>query len=283
MKKFLTGILAFAFVLASFAPPTLAEETPAPDPLSAEAAESASSPAADETPLQIVQLTIDTVTAASGGEAKVALSIANGNGVDSLECNINYNPNALKITRIEPGVTFPAEYCIPNANEAGRVRLATACALGLDNEQGTVIILHCKLTGDAGSAITLSDVRVTTVGAEYVQSKAYVGITDGGVTVGNGPLPQSAVTPWIPETPIPPATPTPEPTAPPEPEVYVTPAPSATPEPEPEPEQPSMLPYVIAGVIAVLLAAGIVILLVSSSNHKKKSKRKKKSAGKPRK
>lgn len=284
MKKPLACVWVFALLFCAFISFAHAEETPVPDALATETASAASAEDAGEATEQIVQLAVDVVSAEHDGETTVALSIANGNGVDSLECNLNYNAAAMTVTRVEPGDTFPAEYCITNTNEAGRVRLATACAFGLDNASGTVILLHCKLTGNAGSAITLSDVRATTVGAEYMQSRAYVGITDGGVTVGGGALPQSIVTPFIPETPVPPATFTPVPTDAPTPEIVETPVPAAadTPEPAPEQEKTSMLPYVLAGVIAILLAAGIVILLVSSSN-KKKRKKKRKTAGKPRK
>lgn len=286
MKRLLAGILIIALSISALTQIALAEEAdtaatsvPAPaDPAVGDAPATVSDESAAP---EIVRLIVETVSAEADGEATVALRIENGNGVDSLQCNLNYNGNAMAVKRVEAGVTFPAEYCVTNTKEAGRVRLAAACAFGLDNENGNVIVLHCKLNGESGSAVTITDAIVSTVGADYVQSPAYVSIVDGGVSVGGGALPPSAVTPWIPETPPPPETPTPVPTEEPAPAVLDTPAPVMTPEPEAVLEKkPSMLPYAIAGVLAVLLAAGIVILLVSSSN---KKKRRKKNGGKKRK
>lgn len=276
MKRSLAGILILSLLLCCAAPLTHAEQTPTPEPMPADALDAPSVPISDaaEPDIPLVHIGVEAVPADASGEAQVALTIENGNGVDSLQCNLNYNGDAMTVKSVTAGVTFPAEYCVTNLNEKGRVRLAAACALGLDNENGTVVILHCKLTGDAGSAITLSDVIVTTVGAEYVQSKAYVTIADGGVTASGGTLAQSGATPWIPETPEPPATPAPPPTEAPAPAVVEAPAATAEPTPEPAPEAPSMRPYIIAGVLAVLLAAGLVILLVGSRNKKKRRRKK---------
>ena len=286
MKRLLAGILAvllsiLALTQIAFAEGEDAAVTSTPEPV-ADAADAAPAPISDAADTaELVRLVVETVSAEANGEATVALRIENGNGVDSLQCNLNYNGNAVAVKRVEAGVTFPAEYCIANTKEAGRVRIAAACAFGLDNENGDVVVLHIKLNGESGSAVTITDAIVTTVGADYAQFPAYVEIVDGGVAVGGGALPASAVTPWIPETPVPPATPTLTPTEAPAPAVIDTPEPVTTPEPEATPEKkPSMLPYAIAGVLTVLLAAGIVILLVSSSN---KKKRRKKNGGKKRK
>lgn len=226
---------------------------------------------------QIVSVAVATVEGAKGDAVELPVSIDNCAGVDSFQCNLNYDAAALKIVSVTPGTVFPAEYCVTNVNEAGRVRVAAIDATGL-SEGGDMLLLSCRVLADGGCAVTISEALVTTVDADYTQVKAYVSVTDGGIAAG-GTLPAPAATPWIPETPPPTPSPTPEPTAQPE-VVAVTDAPSdATPAPTfvPEPATASnLLPYIIVGVLSVLIAAAIVIVLVSSAGKKRRRKKRRK-------
>lgn len=229
-----------------------------------------------------VEISVATVNAPAGGQATVDVAFEACDHVDSLQFNLNYDPSALSVSAVVPGTVFPAEYCVTNANESGRIRVACASALGLSAEDGGVLLsVTFNVLGSAGSAVTLSDVAVTVVDAEYVQSAAYLLSSDGGVTVDGGPLPAPVVTPWVAPTPIPTPSPTPEPTAVPTIAAFADSVAEPTPAPTPEPASASgpMLPYLIVGIFAVLAIAAIVIILISASASKKRRKKKKKTAG----
>ena len=234
----------------------------------------------------IVSLSVGTVDGAKGDTVELPVAIDNCAGVDSAQFHLNYDAAALKIVTVTPGTVFPAEYCVTNTNEDGRVRVAAIDAMGLTGG-GDMLLLSCRLLTDGGSAVTISDALVTTVDADYTQSKAYVSVTDGGVRAGgNLPAPVAA-TPWIPETPLPTPSPTPEPTEQPSLMTVTDTTSAETPPPEtiPEPEaQPNLLPYIIAGVLSVLIAAGIIIILISNANtrkRRKKRRRKRKKTTRP--
>ena len=229
-----------------------------------------------------VVLTIGTIDGASGDEVELEIEMNGCEAVDSLQFNLNYDPAALKVLRVTPGTVFPAEYCVTNTAESGRVRAACVSATGLSDEDGgTLMIVKFRLLNGAGSVVSFSDVVVTRVDGDYNQSRAYLLVTDGGVTAGGGALPAPVTTPWIAETPVPTPSPTPEPTAVPTPAVFAdeTPVPTIVPEePTPAPGK-ALLPYLIVGVFAVLAAFAIVIILIvgsRTSRRKKKRRRKKK-------
>lgn len=233
---------------------------------------------------EAVVLTIETADGASGGEVDVHIGMERCEAVDSLQFNLNYDAAALKAVRVTPGTVFPAEYCVTNIQEAGRVRAACVSALGLSAEDGGVMMtVTFRLLNATGSAVTFSDVAVTRVDAEYNQSQAYVQVENGGVTAGGAALPAPVTTPWIAPTPVPTPSPTPEPTQAPTAAVLAgeTPAPAPAPEARDNPAERAMLPYIIAGVFAVLAAAAIVIVLISSGKNirRRKKRRKKKKSG----
>ncbi len=225
-----------------------------------------------------VEISVSTKNATSGGVANVEVSFEACDHVDSLQFNLNYDPSALSVSSVTPGTVFPAEYCVANANEPGRIRVACASATGLSAEDGgTLLTVAFNVTG-GGSAVTLSDVVVTVVDSDYNQTQAYLLATDGGVTVDGGALPAPVVTPWIAPTPIPTPSPTPEPTIAPTMAAFSDTVAESTPAPTPEPApaKTAMLPYLIVGIFAVLAIAAVVIILISSANTKKRRKKKKK-------
>ena len=231
-----------------------------------------------------VEISVTTVAASAKGEAVVEVALDACEGVDSLQFNLNYDPNALSVVRVTPGRVFPAEYCVSNANEPGRIRVACATARGLSVEDSDILLqVVFQTRNGSGSAVTLSDVVATVVDAEYVATRAYLLAENGGVTVNGAPLPAPITTPWIAETPVP--TPSPEPDPTPEPTAAVLSDADAASEPTPEPSAPAkraMLPYLIVGIFSVLALAAIVIILVSSRNSRKRRKRKKNSSAKRR-
>lgn len=232
-----------------------------------------------------VELSVSTVAASKKGEAVVEVVLAACEGVDSLQFNLNYDPNALSVVRVTPGRVFPAEYCVANANEPGRVRVACATARGLSDEDRDVLLeVVFKTRSQTGSAVTLSDVLATVVDSEFIQTKAYLLVENGGVTVGGAALPAPITTPWIAETPVPTPSPEPDPTPEPTPAVLVDDAlEEAEPTPAPEPaSNKAILPYFIVAVFSVLAAAAIIIILVSSKNSRKRRRKKKKSSAKRR-
>lgn len=200
-----------------------------------------------------VQLAVDTVAGAVGDTVEVAVNVSNALRLDSIQFRLNYDSEALHLVEAVPSeLTESSGILVTNTEADGLVQVAFACAYGLE-QNGSILTLRFEIRGENGSAVTASDVLATKVDAELSQYKAYLAIADGGVQVGDAPIPESAATPWIPESP------TPEPTA--------TPEATATPEPEEQtPLVSTMSPggtglYLVAGIAAAGLLAVIVIAL----------------------
>ena len=170
-----------------------------------------------------VRLSFGIANGEVGDIVDVPVQLSECKSVDSVQLDINYDPAALSVVSITPGNLFPVEYCITNVAESGVVRLACACALGLEGD-GTLITIRFKILADTGSALTvtsrLGGREVTYIDADVNQLTAYLLIENGGVSVGAGSVPLPAVTPWIPDSPLP--TPSPTPIDSPEPTVTVT-------------------------------------------------------------
>ena len=203
---------------------------------------------------------VDTVGAESGKDVDVSVLLGNCDGVDSVQFDLNYDADALKLVSVTFGGLFSAsEY---NDAEAGRVRVACANALGLTHA-GTLLTLRFTATGETGSAVTVTNAIVTRVDANYVQSIAFASAENGGVTIGGASLPAAKVTPWIPAT----ATPTPSP----------TPTPTNTPTPSPTPTtaltaalvMAQRIPPVTYAVIGALVILLIVILSLAAAKRRK--------------
>ena len=208
-----------------------------------------------------VTLQVDTVVGESGGEVDVPVLLGSCLGVDSVQLDLNYDAGAVSLVSVTFGGLFTlSEY---NDNQAGRVRIACASALGL-NQAGVLVTLRFTLTGESGSAATITNAVITRVDTDYNQSDAYVAVENGGVTLGNAPLPVAKVTPWVPSTPTP--TPSPEP----------TPTPSPTPAPTPTTAIVAALAlarripaaaYIVTGALVLIL---ILILTLAAAKQKKR-------------
>ena len=217
----------------------------------------------------VVLLTFGSATGEVGDEVDVPVLLSGCETVDSVQFDINYDPAALSIVSVTPGNLFPVEYCISNTAESGVVRLACACALGLEGD-GTLLTIRFKILSETGSALTvtsrLAGSEVTFIDADFNQYTAYLSLENGGVSVGAGTVPNPLVTPWAPVSPSP--TPSPTPTATPEPTAAPTEQ-AATPAPEaPAPSAGGMDPfayYVIGGLIALIL----IVVVVSAVRRRK--------------
>jgi hypothetical protein len=241
---------------------------------------------------QTVRLAVETKDAKPGDSVRVDLLLTDCVSADSLECDINYDPAALQLDRVENGDVFPKEYTVTNIKEKGRIRLAAISGPGVEKE-GTVISMLFTVRGSGGSAILVTGAAVTTVDAEndYEQLYAYILLQNGGVTVNGAMTGMPAATPWISETP-PPAPATPEPVETPEPAPQTSEAPAATEAPtataEPEasialPERDGIGPIdsedlpsvlLIIGIVFVLLLGALIALLIVNSASRRKRKRK---------
>ena len=248
---------------------------------------------------QTVRLTVETKEAQPGGSVRVDLRMTDCESADSLECDINYDPAALQLERVENGDVFPKEYTVTNIREKGRIRLAAISGPGVSSE-GTVISMFFTVRGSGGGSILVTSAAVTTVDAEkdFEQLYAYVLLQNGGVTVNGAMAGAPAVTPWIGETPPPTPVPTPEPgkTAEPVPEPAASQEPTEEPSPTAEPEvsialpdrdpiDPESLPsaLLIMGIVFILLVLALISLLIVNSASRRKRKRKKASRSQGRK
>jgi len=220
------------------------------------------SPARSLAEEESVLIQVGTVTGESDGEIDLPVLLDNCAGVDSVQFDLNYDSAALVYVSMTPGDLFSAEYTVANADVPGRIRIACASALGLEGK-GTLLTLRFQLLSDAGSAVTITSGIVTRVDADYNQSAAYVSISDGGVSVGSAPVPQSAVTPWIPVSPTPSPSPTPEVTATPEASASTT---IASPEivSPPATRLTATIYYVGGGLLLAVVA--LIILLILRKN-----------------
>ncbi len=202
---------------------------------------------------------IESVEGLSGEEIDLPVTLERCAGVDSIQFDINYDSTALQVVSMTPGDLFPAQYTVANLDEAGRIRIACASALGIDGA-GTLLTLRFQALSDTGSAVTITNAIITRVDADYNQSETYVAIEDGGITIDGAAMPEAVVTPWIPKTPVP--TPSPVPTPVPTPEATAEPAEIST---LTQPETPVVSEQNSIPTTAILIIGGlffVVILLI---------------------
>ena len=154
-----------------------------------------------------------------------------------------------------------------NTRLEGKMLFAYACAEGLQQDSGCILVLRFNLLTETGSAVTVSDVSASVYDPDTEeQSKAYISsVKDGGVFYGEaGTIPEALTTPWIPETPTPTPAPTEEPTP--------VPSPVSTEEPEEPAEQTAnkyRVPALICGGVAALaIIAGAVLIIVRNKKGK---------------
>lgn len=226
----------------------------------------------------LIALTVETASAQQGDSLTVSVQVANPGGMDSLQFALNYDPAALSVLEVFPGEMTKGGLIVYNTEVSGVVQAAFASALGI-TEGGVLLTVRFQVLTAAGSPVLLTDALASRVDDSFVQTKAYLSVTDGGVSVGGAPLPAISVTPWPVETPAP--TPTPEPTPTPTPTPYEiesvaseTPV-SGTPEPAPEAASGgSAAPLLIAAGAALLVIAALILLLSSLERRRKaRSKR----------
>ena len=216
-----------------------------------------------------VTIVIGTASTQSGGQADIPVYLKDCAGVDSIQFDLNYDSAALTVVSVTPGDLFLAEYVVYNADEPGRIRIACADALGLKGD-GTLLTVRFATRSDAGSALTATNGVITRVDADYNQTKAYVLLEDGGVSLGTGAIPAALVTPWIPETPPPTPTPEPTPTVEPTPAELAQVEQSALPEASAAPNNGAVDPISYV-VVAVLFAILITLIVVSVLKRRKQS------------
>ena len=204
-----------------------------------------------------VAIQVGTVSSELDAEVDVPVLLGSCVGVDSVQFDLNYDSTALSVVSVTFGNLFTAsEY---NDSEPGRIRVACASALGL-KEAGTLLTLRFRVLDVNGSAVTISSGIVTRVNADYQQSRAFVSIEDGGVTIGSASLPAAKGTPWIPATPTPSPSPTPSPT--------VVPTPEAT----PANDLPATLKHIspAAYIVAGALVLALILIVVSAATRRKR-------------
>ncbi|MEZ4508581.1 MAG: cohesin domain-containing protein [Eubacteriales bacterium] len=209
---------------------------------------------------QIVTIRIGTSAGEVDGVADVPVLLDNCAGVDSVQFDINYDSAALAFVLVTPGDLFEAQYTVTNATEPGRIRVACAGALGLEGP-GTLLTIRFRPITSAGSAVTITSGIVTFVDANYNQTEAYVAVENGGVSVNDTPLPEAAVTPWIPVTPVPTPSPIPSPTPEPTPmeaELSVMPS-EATPPPVEAEGIPTVAYYAGGGLLLAIIVLVVII------------------------
>ena len=216
---------------------------------------------------EIVSIQVGTISGENGALVDLPLLLDSCAGVDSVQFDLNYDSAAIQFVSMTPGDLFAAQYTIANSDVPGRVRIACASALGLENA-GTLLTLRFRLLSETGSAVSITSGIVTRVDADYNQTKSYVAIQDGGVTAGTAPLPAPAVTPWVPATPVPTPSPTPEVTA--TPEATATPEQiAATPEATDAPAKGlSTNIYYFGGGLLFVIVLLVVILLVRKNKRR---------------
>ena len=217
-----------------------------------------------------VTIVIGTASTQSGEQADIPVYLKDCAGVDSIQFDLNYDPAALTVVSVTPGDLFLAEYVVYNTDEPGRIRIACADAQGLKGD-GTLLTVRFTAQSAAGSALTSTSGVITRVDADFNQTKAYVSLEDGGVSIGTGAIPAALVTPWIPETPPPTPTPEPTPTVVPEPAELAQVEQSALPEASATPAGDQTVDPISYVVVAVLFVILIALIVVSVLKRRKQS------------
>lgn len=205
-----------------------------------------------------VGLGVETTSGAAGSDVSVVVALDSCTGLDSLQFRLNYDPAALTLNEAEAGPLLSGGLIVINTDEEGLIRVAYASAYGL-TESGIALQLSFTPLTDAGGAVTVSEALATRVDEAFVQTKAYLRITDGGIQGTSGSMPDPIATPWIAETPLPSATPESAPTQAPT-QTPQTGADADMPEPSGIPFFKSPAALAAAGAALVILAILIVVL-----------------------
>lgn len=230
---------------------------------------------------RVVRLSVGNAGGEVGAEVDVPVLLYDCERVDSVEFDLNYDPDALGVVSVTPGDLFPVEYCFSNTSEAGVIHIACACALGLEGD-GTLLTVRFRILTETGSALTvtshLSEKEITYIDDDYNQYSAYTALENGGVSVDMGAVPDPLVTPWTPATPTPAPTDTPAPTEVPSIETQQqTPLPEETEEagrPGGWSDIDPVAYYVVGGLAALLAVLIAVSLGIKKKNRSEAQSRK---------
>ncbi len=207
-----------------------------------------------------IGIKVSNTSIAPDGQAAVTVALSNCRGMDSLQFDIWYDANAVMLTDAVPGDLLAGGIYAFNTETAGIIRFAYASAEGLQEGNGTAVMLTFAALQDTGSAVLVSKAKASRLngGNGTGQLKAFVTVENGGIApVNSEVVPEAGVTPWIPETPTPTPEPTPEPTE--TPQIQTTPE---LPEESPKQTDPIMrLAYLAGGAAVIAFAAAAVLLL----------------------
>jgi hypothetical protein len=211
-----------------------------------------------------------------GAKVDVPVMLYDCEYVDSVEFNLNYDPDALSVISVTPGDLFPAEYCVSNVDTPGYISIACACRDGLAGS-GTLLTVRFEILSETGSALTVTTHKsgehaedvVSYIDNDYNQYFSYVAVENGSVTVGSAEAPEPLVTPWIPATPVPTPSPSPAATEVPAASMQSDEAETATPVPtvgERGISNVDPIAYIVVGGLFVIL---IVLIVITVANRRK--------------
>jgi len=227
-----------------------------------------------------VRISVESASGEVGDEVDVPVMLYDCEHVDSIEFNLNYDPDALSVVSVTPGDLFPAEYCVSNADTPGYVSIACACRDGLEGA-GTLLTVRFEILTETGSALTVTTHKtgdyaedvISYIDEDYNQYFSFVALENGSVTVGSAQAPDPLVTPWVPATPIPTPSPTPEPTEVPVTSVQTGGDETAALDSESEAgglSDVEPIAYIVVGGLFVVL---IVLIVITVVNRRKAHKR----------
>ena len=173
---------------------------------------------------------------------------------------------------VTPNVAFSLRYvsCVDEAGEVlfGDIKkhLGTEIDLDIDFSANQMVIKNVTVAMDRISAESCS-FKPTTVAPTTAAPTTAAPTTAAPTTQPPTPEP----------TPKPTPKPTPAPTQPPTPKPTPKPTPAPTPKPtaQPTPKPKSSMPWIIGGVIAILIGFAIVFSIVANKNKKEKAEEEK--------
>ena len=181
---------------------------------------------------------------------------------------------------VTPNVAFSLRYvsCVDEAGEVlfGDIKkhLGTEIDLDIDFSANQMVIKNVTVAMDRISAESCS-FKPTTVAPTTAAPTTAAPTTQPPTPE---PTPKPTTQPPTPEpTPKPTPKPTPAPTQPPTPKPTPKPTPAPTPKPtaQPTPKPKSSMPWIIGGVIAILIGFAIVFSIVANKNKKEKAEEEK--------
>ena len=186
---------------------------------------------------------------------------------------------------VTPNVAFSLRYvsCVDEAGEVlfGDIKkhLGTEIDLDIDFSANQMVIKNVTVAMDRISAESCS-FKPTTVAPTTAAPTTAAPTTAAPTTQPPTPepTPKPTTQPPTPEpTPKPTPKPTPAPTQPPTPKPTPKPTPAPTPKPtaQPTPKPKSSMPWIIGGVIAILIGFAIVFSIVANKNKKEKAEEEK--------